>query len=1185
MVDIMGKLINKRFLFILGISVISLVMLIGGMFYLFDDSDNTFVKSGYILNPMSANSTRYYFDKGTSYHTNLSSLIVFNDVDKDDVKVNKDSFVHYLDGDMSFLKNGAILDLGTINKSMATYYNITDKSLVKYSNGGYTIDNKDDVLTIDNFIGRISDNRYIVAGANVRLVYGADNIETKGDYFEITYVENGVVNIENQEVKLQMAAQDAKILVNDDIVISLGAKKINYGTDGVMSITEITIDGNENIEVIPKDEYKDNSSSSNGGNSSSNGSGGSQGDDGTNGDGNGNGGTGGDGNGGTGGDGNGSGSDDKPNSVIDDYNLIKLKDVKIDATSIEVMFDISDKLKEQLILQVINTATGKRIYTSVLSEDVKIESLTPNSNYLFTVSSSNGDKEYYQGLFRTDVLGVELTKVYATSSSLTYKVKVMEESVVSDLTLKLYRFDSESNEEVFISSYDIKAEDAYDGYTALFDNLDSNTIYTAVIEDISLNSYQYVGVYTISNNAITLKEIPNFNNLSVLVNAEGSSFELSIKDIKDKDNAITRYTYNIYRKEDVSNNVDDLKTIIKPITKNNASSVSVLVDNNDSTKLSSEENYVYNVVIEYFDNEKYVEYASVYSDDFIMSGEAKIIFERDDELTTYNKIVANIKLVDNSCIVFMDGRTNCDLENNIYIKVSEDNNYSNVSSKIIPIEFDLETLTYKLELNDLIENTRYRIEVFADIDRKDGNGVVFNSLLGQTIMSTKALANLNVSFEDAGSSELHPINSNIKFNPVNGTSDAQLKYTIDALKRVDVYLYYGNVSDNVNAGVLLGNTSYLSSNGVNIGELFYENKFNLTNGDVFGLGLDDLRNEDGELSPYYTIAIYAYYDEDGKLPIVLNNNIYAYKINELLLMGKIEEPKLLVNPISNGKSSYRFDKLIDDSTIVGYKLTAAFDRLGLENHGFIINKFNVYVYLKSELESGIVKPVDFYILEDGKLKRVNTISVDNPASGIENTIYMDYGSEYDKRDDIMSRGNEYVVSYALGLTKDGVSSVYPTAKEYEAGGVFATVLAEKESPNIKLYPLISDKNSITYKYNIVDVDKALSGNKLYSNVNDVVSELNSKGINTVVIGNGDKVVNQYPGSSTVLLNDKVYLLTNNYNKEMIDVNGMSYKDATNILKMLGINYETEGIGYAYEQSVLHGSVVEDKVIIKFKNNY
>ena len=342
----MSKLINKRFLFILGISVISLVMLIGGMFYLFDDSDNIFVKSGYILNPMSANSTRYYFDKGTSYHTNLSSLIVFNDVDKDDVKVNKDSFVHYLDGDMSFLKNGAILDLGTINKSMATYYNITDKSLVKYSNGGYTIDNKDDVLTIENFIGRISDNRYIVAGTNVRLVYGADNIETKGDYFEITYVDNGVVNIENQEVKLQMAAQDAKILVNDDIVISLGAKKINYGTDGVMSITEITIDGNENIEVIPKDEYKDNSSSSNGGNSSSNGSsgsGGNQGNGGTNGDGNqGNGGTGGDGNGGTGG--NGSGSDDKHNSVIDDYNLIKLKDVKIDATSIEVMFDISDKL-------------------------------------------------------------------------------------------------------------------------------------------------------------------------------------------------------------------------------------------------------------------------------------------------------------------------------------------------------------------------------------------------------------------------------------------------------------------------------------------------------------------------------------------------------------------------------------------------------------------------------------------------------------------------------------------------------------------------------------------------------------------------------------------------------------------------------------------------------------------------
>ena len=158
---------------------------------------------------------------------------------------------------------------------------------------------------------------------------------------------------------------------------------------------------------------------------------------------------------------------------------------------------------------------------------------------------------------------------------------------------------------------------------------------------------------------------------------------------------------------------------------------------------------------------------------------------------------------------------------------------------------------------------------------------------------------------------------------------------------------------------------------------------------------------------------------------------------------------------------------------------------------------------------------------------------------------------------------EIIIYMALQKPKDSVNYVAPAVKE---------VLT-----NINKYLNINTGEEVK--------ENVYLSSYINKNVNDVVSELNSKGINTVVIGNGVKVVNQYPGSSTVLLNDKVYLLTNNYNKEMIDVSGMSYKDATNILKMLGINYETEGIGYAYEQSVLPGSVVEDKVIIKFKNNY
>ncbi len=158
---------------------------------------------------------------------------------------------------------------------------------------------------------------------------------------------------------------------------------------------------------------------------------------------------------------------------------------------------------------------------------------------------------------------------------------------------------------------------------------------------------------------------------------------------------------------------------------------------------------------------------------------------------------------------------------------------------------------------------------------------------------------------------------------------------------------------------------------------------------------------------------------------------------------------------------------------------------------------------------------------------------------------------------------EIIIYMALQKPKDTVNYVAPAVKE---------VLT-----NINKYLDINTGNEVE--------ESIYLSNYINKNVQDIENELSNKGISVVVIGNGDKIVNQYPSSNSILLNDKVYLLTNNYNKEMIDVIGLSFKDASNLLKMLDISYDTEGIGYVYEQSVPPGSIVSDRVLIKFKNNY
>ena len=318
----MKKLFNGRFLFILAISLVMLISLTLGALYLFNDEDAKFIKSGYVINPLSSTTEKYFFNENVGYKENLSSMIEFVDIDKNIVSVLRESFLHYEDDSMSFLSKGAILDLGSIKGNNAvSFYNISSKSVIQKKDSGYYVESSFGDIKLDSFMGRISDNKYILAG-NLSLKNPGNETIVKGDYFEIVYVEEGIVNIENKDVKFQVAAAGTIISVGSHIKIDLGDKKIVYDKTDIMSITAITIDGDEKIEIIPKEEEEENPSNGGGGSGEGTGAG------------NGN---------GTGGDGQGSSGDGDKNEIEELEEIsVSIKDIKIGSTDIDVIFEVSN---------------------------------------------------------------------------------------------------------------------------------------------------------------------------------------------------------------------------------------------------------------------------------------------------------------------------------------------------------------------------------------------------------------------------------------------------------------------------------------------------------------------------------------------------------------------------------------------------------------------------------------------------------------------------------------------------------------------------------------------------------------------------------------------------------------------------------------------------------------------------
>lgn len=1063
----MRKLFSGRFLFILAISLITLIGLGVLSYRLFDLEDDKFIKSGYVINPLSEKVERYFFEEDTGYRVNLSKMVEFKDVDAKDVKILEDSFLHYSDGGLSFLKNGAILDMDSIHGTEAVkLYNITNESVLEKVNDEYVIRSSKGDIKLKNFIGRISDNKYIVVGKlSAKITGNPNNID--GDYFEVVYVEEGIINIENKDIKYQVAAEGTYIYVGD-LIIDFGNKKISSKSGDVMSITAITIDSDDNVEIIPA-----------GSNSSSSGDDASSGGDGT---------PSGSGDGTSSGGGDGSGSGDgtqggNGSETIIKETMVSLSKAGIGSTYVDVTFDIANAVDgDNFILKVTNLESGvtiDKIEEVVALEEIRINLLSPKTKYLFTVINERDNGKYFQKIFETKDFGIRLEKSYATDDTLAYKVIVDEDTDITNAKLTLYKFNEETkkNEIVKTTYYDSASGEEKTAlkvtrlsslsgniegvHEVIYDGLESNTIYTAVLDEFSVASSNFKDVYNITLTAMTLKKRPVFSKMTAVKDAGGGNFKLSLSNIEDVDNAIIDYTYMIYE------NSSPTKTAISPITKTNASPIEVKFGDGDE-QLKNDTNYFYKVIIQYFDNEKYVEYITSDSINFLMGSDPYITVVPNEELISYDRIGATLYLTDNSCLVSMPGREKCNGTSTTVVEVMKINAVTGektpVFTKLVDFTVNETEIKYDLFLDGLLEGTTYSVSVKAILNDKSSSDRVDILHSDESVknITTKTLSSFLVDWEDAGSKAEHVVNLETQLIAEEGSGSLTPEESASNIKKVTIKLYDGNQIENIHLQEPIAIREIYNTSEFNIKENFYDSKYTITTDSTFGLDKDTLKSKslDGKLSEYYTIVIEAYYDTLENNVVRLTNNIIAYQISPALLIDNLEEAKIWVKEITNtGKV---FNKLNNTGTIIGYTVTTKYDRDGILANDFEIGNSNLYVYDSSG------KMVKFYVMnEKGELTLVDKYEISvKDTSSYDVKIYMDYGTSYEIEDDVMRRGGEYYIDYDIdAISNEGVATKFEGAKE--------KVSTKKENASVKMYVSKSTMDSITYKYGINDPDHAI----------------------------------------------------------------------------------------------------------------
>lgn len=179
----------------------------------------------------------------------------------------------------------------------------------------------------------------------------------------------------------------------------------------------------------------------------------------------------------------------------------------------------------------------------------------------------------------------------------------------------------------------------------------------------------------------------------------------------------------------------------------------------------------------------------------------------------------------------------------------------------------------------------------------------------------------------------------------------------------------------------------------------------------------------------------------------------------------------------------------------------------------------------------------------------------------------------------------YIYSFSGMFPKDDPEIIVYSAlaKPATASNVSMQKAVKSVMNNIATY-----KNMFRKGEEEIDNSSVEIGSYYNKSTEEIIHQLKNKNVNVITIGNGNKIIDQYPSiGSKITTNEIVILKTNQSDVTMQSVVGLSRNSVEAYLRLLGISYQLEGYGYVSSQSITPGTPVSKDmdVYIKLQQKY
>ncbi|MDD4298400.1 MAG: penicillin-binding protein [Bacilli bacterium] len=266
------------------------------------------------------------------------------------------------------------------------------------------------------------------------------------------------------------------------------------------------------------------------------------------------------------------------------------------------------------------------------------------------------------------------------------------------------------------------------------------------------------------------------------------------------------------------------------------------------------------------------------------------------------------------------------------------------------------------------------------------------------------------------------------------------------------------------------------------------------------------------------------------------------------------------------------------------------------------------VMLKPYIVDKIINPNTNEIVFQGTKEELGRVASTTTVNKIKNLMY-----DVVNGDSSIATGTAYKIDGYDIIGKTGTAQyVNPITKKYYTSSIeviksFAGMFP-KDDPQIVIYaitkrPVYNSDVSLT-----IPVKKLINDIAKYLNIKQhttkhTVGEINyevpnfiNKDISvidsnykTVILGDGNKIIDQYPKKGTTISSaDKIFIVTNSKNIKLPRLIKWSGRDVNIYCNLVNIKCNVEGYGFVYKQNVAAGtsidSIEELNVILKRTNS-